>query len=165
VRLFAGGTAGAPDAQGAWILPEFFYMQFGQRTFLKGLINGRVTKEGGLLGEQTLQKRFVFDVGLASGAQEIGAAFEAPGLQVFTHTGNQESLARFVETNARTLFDQHANLAQLVLTKLELCYLSLVRGSHAWLFRSAPALCQSRNHPATRALRCSGNPYRDAPTG
>jgi hypothetical protein len=47
-------------------------------------------------------------------------------------SSNQESLARFVETNARTLFDQHADLAQLMFTKFELCYLALVRGSHAW---------------------------------
>src|ERR1019366_7403452 len=99
-----------------------------------------------------LQKRFVFHVSLARGAQEIGAAFESPSLQVFTHTGNQESLARFVETNACTLFNQHADLAQLVLTKFELCYLALVRGSHAWLFRSAPAFAKARNHSATRAL-------------
>jgi hypothetical protein len=69
-------------------------------------------------------------------------------LQVFTDTGNQESLARFVETNARTLFNQHADLIQLMLTKFE-----LVRGSHAWLFRSAPALAKARNRLATRALR------------
>src|ERR1700730_2910880 len=119
-------------------------MQFGQSTLLKGFVNRRVTKERRLLGEQALQKRFVFDVGLASGAQEIGTAFEAPCVEVFTHTGNQESLARFVETNARTLFNQHADLAQLVLTEFELCYLALVRGSHAWLFRSAPALAKAK---------------------
>src|ERR1700680_1739155 len=132
-------------------------MQFWQSTLLKSLVNRRVTEESRLLRKQSLQKPFVFHVGLASGPQEICASFESPSLQVFAHTRNQESLTRLIETNSRTLFNQHADLAQLTLTKFELCYLALVRGSHAWLFRSASALAKARNLLAIRTLRSSGN--------
>src|SRR5712671_725861 len=34
--------------------------------------------------------------------------------QMFPHSRGEEALARFIEANSRPLFDQHANLAQLV---------------------------------------------------
>ena len=34
--------------------------------------------------------------------------------QMFAHTRGEEALSRFIEANSRSLFDQHANFAQLV---------------------------------------------------
>src|SRR5258708_37096099 len=92
-------------------------MQLGQRALLECFIHARIPEEARLLRQQPLEQAFIFDVGFAHRAQQVRAALHSFSAQVLPHTRGEEALARFIEANSRPLFDQHANLAQLVFAK------------------------------------------------
>src|SRR5260370_16198093 len=115
IWLFPCGTAGAPNPQCAWIVPEFFCVQLRQHALFECFVNSGISEEARFLRQQSFQQALVFDVGLAHGAQQVRAAVHPFCAQVFAHTRGEKALARFIEANSSSLFDQHANLAQLVL--------------------------------------------------
>src|SRR5258708_9792800 len=117
IWLFTRGTAGAPNPQRAWIVPEFLGVQLGQHALLECFVYSGISEEARFLCQQPFEQAFVFDVGLAHGAQQFSAAVHPFCPQVFAHTRGEEALARFIEANSSSLFDQHANLAQLVLAR------------------------------------------------
>src|SRR5260370_193882 len=114
VRLLACGTTGRPNPQGGGILPEFLRMQLRQHPLLECFVHAWVPEEARLLRQQPLEQAFVFDVGFAHHAQQFRAALHSSCAQVFAHTRGKKALSRFIEADCFSLFDQHANLAQLV---------------------------------------------------
>jgi hypothetical protein len=74
VSLFTGGTTGAPDAQGARVLPEFAFLYLGQNSFFQRVIDGWITKERCFLRQQALQQGFVFGAGALDQLEQCRAA-------------------------------------------------------------------------------------------
>ena len=115
IRLFAGGTTRAPDAQRARILPELLRRATpaapASRTPRKHPDSERTkSPESAASSSRASYSTLV----LRMSAQEFRAARKLLGDDVLAHTSREKSLARFVETNACPLFDQHADLTQFV---------------------------------------------------
>jgi hypothetical protein len=71
-------------------------MQLGEHAGFERVVDRGVTKEGSFLGQQALEQRFVFDVGFAHSAQQIGSVREVVCAQMFAHARGEEPRARFV---------------------------------------------------------------------
>src|SRR5258708_7790523 len=160
VGLFAGGTTGAPNSQRAGVLPEFLGVQFGQYPLLECFIHTRVAEKARFLRQQPLKQAFVFDVGFTHGAEQFRAALHSFCAQVFAHTRGEEALSRFIEANSRSLFDQHANLAQLVFAQyLPMSLAFAHRAPVIWAWLSLPPFGGEEFHFLTESA------CRDGPLG
>src|SRR5260370_15825970 len=117
IWLLTCGTAGARNPQRAWIVPEFFCVQLRQHPLLESFVHSGIPEEARFLRQQPFQQALVFDVGLAHGAQQFRTAVHSFCAQMFAHARGEKAFARFIEANSSSLFDQHANFAQLVLAR------------------------------------------------
>jgi len=76
---------------------------------------------------------------------------------VFAHTRGEEALSRFIEANSGALFDQHANLAQLVLAQPLPMSLAFAHQSPVfWAALSASPICEEELHFLTESACRTG---------
>src|SRR4029077_2381870 len=81
-------------------------------------VNSRIAEERSLLGQQALQQRIVFHVGIQDQANQLSAMAQLAVIDMITHTRGEEPLAGFIKEDSRTRFNQAAYFAQLMFADL-----------------------------------------------
>src|SRR6476469_610962 len=129
VGFLAGSASGAPDAERTRAFPELFHVQVWQDLLLQRFKKRRIAKEGGLLRQESLKQRIIFNVGILDQADQVSTVRQLPGLNVFNHASREEAFARIVKMDSRTRLNQAAYLAQFVFANGHYaCHVSLTPG-------------------------------------
>src|SRR5215471_19012719 len=89
-------------------------MELREDALLERFEHAGVAEKRGLLREQRFQEFLKLEIGFADGAKQIRPASMAFARHVLTHTRGKEPLPRFVEPDACSLLNQHADFAQFV---------------------------------------------------